>query len=110
MEESGKIPMTAVDRIADGNGLQMMKAAIPYLPSFLQRSLSVYIKMMEMNNVITYYNNPIHACCAPSDASDPETLLNDLRNYGNDSQRQSLDQILNLMHTLKMYQEYKDLF
>lgn len=110
MEESGKIPMTAVDRIADGNGLQMMKAAIPYLPSSLQRSLSVYIKMMEMNNVITYYNNPIHACSAPSDASDPEALLNDLRNYGNDSQRQSLDQILNLMHTLKMYQEYKDLF
>lgn len=109
MEESGKIPMTAVDRIADGNGLQMIKAAIPYMPPALQRSLSVYIKMMEMNNVISYYNNPVHACSSPSDISDPETLLNDLRNYGNNSQRQSLDQILNLLHTLKMYQEYKDL-
>ncbi len=109
MEETGKIPMTAVDRIADGNGLQMIKAAIPYFPAALQRSLSVYIKMMEMNNVISYYSNPVHACSAPSDAPDAEALLNDLRNYGNDTQRQSLDQILNFVHTLKMYQEYKEI-
>ena len=39
MEESSKTPLTAVDRIADGEGLQMMKAAIPYLPGNLQKSL-----------------------------------------------------------------------
>lgn len=110
MDESAKIPMTAVDRIADGNGLQMMKAAVPYLPSTLQRSISLYIKIMEMNNVLSYYSNPVHACSVSADAPDPEEVLNDLRNYSTDTQRQSLDQALNLIHTLKMYQEYKDLF
>ncbi|MDO4344138.1 MAG: hypothetical protein Q4C50_04975 [Eubacteriales bacterium] len=105
MEESSKTPLTAVDRIADGNGLQMMKAAIPYLPLAMQKSFSVYVKIMEVSNVLSYYNQPVRACSAPSEETNAEDILNDIRSYCNDTQRQSLDQALHLINTLKMYQE-----
>lgn len=109
MDESGKLPLTAVDRIADGNGLQMMKAAIPYLPGSIQKSLSLYVKLAELQNVISYYQHSVSACSPSTEPHTAEEILTDLRNYGTDSQRQSLDQTLNLLNTLKMYQDYKDL-
>ncbi|SDF07134.1 hypothetical protein [Marvinbryantia formatexigens] len=105
MEENAKAPLTAVDRIADGKGLQMAKAAIPYLPASMQKAFSVYIKMMEVSNLLSYYSNPVHACSAPS--ASPEEILNDILPYCNDAQRQSVDQAVNLMTTLKMYQEFQ---
>ena len=59
MEDASKTPLTVVDRIADGEGLQMAKAAIPYLPGSIQKAFSVYIKMMEVSNILSYYNNPL---------------------------------------------------
>ena len=107
MDESPKTPLTAVDRIADGDGLQMLKATIPYLPGSMQKSFSLYVKVMEVNNLLSYYNNPVHACSAQS--ANPDEILNDIRAYCTDTQRQSLDQAVNLMNTLRMYQELQKL-
>lgn len=103
MEESAKNPLTAVDRIADGDGLQMIKAAIPYLPGAMQKSFSIYVKAMEVNNLLSYYNNPVHACSAQ--AAEPDEILEDIRAYCTDAQRHSLDQAVNLITALKLYQE-----
>lgn len=109
MEDSDRIPLTAVDRIADGNGLQMIKAAIPYFPAKLQKTFSLYIKCMEINNMLTYYNSPLSACSDHGEHENPEEILNELRSYATDEQRQTMDRALNLFQTLKMYQECKDL-
>ena len=103
MEESAKTTLTAVDRIADGDGLQVLKAAIPYLPQTVQKPFSVYVKAMEVHNLLSYYNNPVHACSAPD--TEPDAMLQDIRAYCTDAQRQSLDQTLNLINALKLYQE-----
>lgn len=103
MEESAKPSLTAVDRIADGDGLQMLKAAIPYLPGAAQKPFSVYVKVMEVNNLLSYYNNPVHTCSAP--VTEPDEMIRDIRAYCTDAQRRSLDQALNLVNTVKMYQE-----
>lgn len=105
MDEPTQTPLTAVDRIADGGNLQMMKAAIPYLPPAIQKGMSFYAKLLEIQNLMSYYNQPVRACSADTSSADSEEILNDLRTYCNDSQRQSLDQALNLINTLKMYQE-----
>lgn len=109
MEDSERISLTAVDRIADGNGLQMIKAAIPYFPARLQKTLSLYIKCMEINNMLTYYNSPLSVCSDHGEHEDPEEILNELRSYATTEQRQTMDRALNLFQTLKMYQECKDL-
>lgn len=103
MEESSKTPLTAVDRIADGNGLQMMKAAIPYLPGAMQKSFSIFVKIREMNNLLSYYNSPVRVCSA--ETANAEEILEDIRPYCTEEQRQTLDQAVNLMNTIKIYQE-----
>ena len=103
MDESVKIPLTAVDRIADGDGLQMMKATIPYLPPAMQKAFSVYVKTLEMRNLLSYYEHPLHAC--DSEPADTEEMLQDIRPYCTDAQRQMLDQACSFFSTLKMYQE-----
>ena len=110
MDETSKIHLTAVDRIADGNGLQMMKAAIPYLPSAIQRSLSLYAKFLEIQNLLSYYNNQVSVCSSSGRNISPDELLSELRNYATEEQRQTMEQTLGILNTLKMYQEYKDLF
>ncbi|MDO5541262.1 MAG: hypothetical protein Q4F83_14565 [Eubacteriales bacterium] len=109
MEESENIKRTAIDRIADGNGLQMMKAAIPYMPSAIQKSFSIYVKMLEMQNILSYYNHPIHACAVPEENTSPSEMINDIRTFCTQSQCQTLDQALNLINTLKLYQEIQNM-
>lgn len=109
MEESETIKRTAIDRIADGNGLQMMKAAIPYMPSTFQKSFSIYVKMLEMQNILSYYNQPVHACAAPEENTSPSEMINDIRTFCTQSQCQTLDQALNLINTLKLYQEIQNI-
>lgn len=108
MEETERTPLTAVDRIANGDGLQMMKAAVPYLPAGAQKSFSLYIKLMELGNLLSYYRDPVHACSAPGSAS-AEEILSDIRPYCNDAQRQSLDQAASLVSSLKLYQELQSM-
>lgn len=103
MDETRNTPLTAVDRIADGDGLQMMKAAVPYLPGAMQKAFSIYIKMMEVSNLLSYYNNPVHACSIPN--ADAEEALSDIRPYCTENQRQTLDQAISLLNTVKIYQE-----
>ncbi len=105
MENSTPTPQTAVDRIADGGSLQMMKAAIPYLPPALQKGMSLYAKLLELQNLMSYYNQPVRACSAETSSANSEEILNDIRTYCSDTQRQSIDQALDFIHTLKMYQE-----
>lgn len=99
--------LTAIDRIADGDGLQMMKAAIPYFPGTLQKFFSIYVKMMEMNNLISYFDHPVRACSAS--AADTDEILQDIRPYCTESQKRSLDQAAGLLNTIKMYQEFQKL-
>lgn len=107
MDEAVSTPLTAIDRIADGEGLQMMKAAIPYLPGALQKTFSLYVKVLEMNNLLSYYNRPVHACGVQG--TDADEILSDIRPYCTDSQLKSLDQAVGLINTLKMYQEIQKL-
>jgi len=109
MEESPNVKRTAIDRIADGSGLQMMKAAIPYMPSAVQKSFSIYVKMLEMQNILSYYNQPVHACGISEENVQPSDILNDIRDFCTQSQCQMLDQAANLLNTMKLYQEIQNM-
>ncbi len=108
MENNQEHSIPAIDQIANGETLQMYKAVIPYLPKSMQKNLILMIKIMEMNNLLSFYNSPISACAAP-EAHSPEEILSQLRCYGNESQNQQIDQILNLVTALKLYQTCQDL-
>ena len=99
METNQEHDIPAVDQIANGENLQMYKAVFPYLPKNIQKNLMLMIKMMEMNNLLSFYNSPMSACAVP-EAHSPEDLLSQLMRYGNDAQNQKIDQMLNLITAL----------
>ncbi len=49
---------TELDRISNQNHLQLIKALIPHLPASNRKRFSVLIKIIEMQNVIRFYNSP----------------------------------------------------
>ena len=108
MEQNQEHDIPAVDQIANGENLQMYKAVIPYLPKSVQKNLMLMIKMMEMNNLLSFYNSPMSVCAVP-EAHSPEEFLSQLRCYGSETQNQQIDQILNLVTALKLYQACQDL-
>lgn len=109
MEANTDITIPAVDQIANGDHLQMYKAVIPYLPKQLQKNCMIFIKLMEMNNLMSFYNSPMTACAAPQEAATPEKILSELRQYGNETQNQQIDSLLNIFSALKFYQNYQEL-
>lgn len=110
MNEEHSTQRTAIDQIADGDGLQMYKAAVPYLPVQMQKYFSLFIKFQEMQNLLSFFQAPVHASSVNSEMpTNPEDILEELCSYGNAEQKAAIEQALSLMNTLKMYQNYKDL-
>ena len=107
MEPNQEHDIPAVDQIANGENLQMYKAMILYFPKNMQRTLALLIKMVEMNHLLSFYNSPMSACAMP-ETHNPEEILSQLRQYGNDRQNQQIDQISNLITMLKLYQTYNE--
>ena len=48
--------LTALDQIANQNHLLLIKAAIPYIAPGSQKIFSILIKMVELQNVLKFYN------------------------------------------------------
>ncbi|MCD7764934.1 MAG: hypothetical protein LUH53_00230, partial [Lachnospiraceae bacterium] len=72
---------TELDRIANQNHLQLLKALIPHLPASSQKRFSILIKIMEVQNVIRFYSSPPPESSASSDPPDLLDVLADVRCY-----------------------------
>ena len=49
--------LTPIDEIANQNHLQLIKAAVAFLPPPSQRSLSLLIKLLELRNLSAFFRN-----------------------------------------------------
>lgn len=105
--------MTALDAIAtEGEHIQMIKAAIPYIQSERQSSLSIYLKYLELRNTITFFHNSnksdMQACSLSAEESSPLDMLNDIKNYCNEEEQDSINNIIQAFQGYQMYQTYKE--
>ena len=98
--------LTAIDQIANRNHLQMFKAAIPYLPKENQKFFSFYIKFLELQNVMSFFSaqpGRLQSCSAAEEGIHLSDMLNDIRNYCDENEKQMIDQISNLMTTMELF-------
>lgn len=98
--------LTAIDQIANRNHLQMFKAAIPYLPRENQRFFSFYVKFLELQNVISFFSaqqGSLHSCAAGGEGTNLSEMLNDIRTFCDDKEKNMIDQISNLMTTMELF-------
>ena len=98
--------LTALDQIANQNHLQMIKAMLPYLPANRQKTLSLVIKFQELQNVAQYFRRSpmqLKSCSSDHTPVHLPDMLNDIRNYCDENEKNMIDQISNLFSTIELY-------
>ncbi len=97
---------TAIDQVANQHHLQLIKAALPYFSTNTQASLSVCIKLMELRNILTYYqrhDSCVQACGSEDAAPSMTEILEDIRNYCEGDDQTLIDQMLQMFQMLELY-------
>lgn len=111
MEEE-TYPLTEIDQIANGRELLMLKAMLPYLPYGGSPTFAVLIKLMEIQNIRSYYQNrPQAELCAMSAANFSMTdMLQNMIRFCPKEQREMFRQFHNVMEMAQMFGTMQDMF
>ena len=108
MNEEHTSPMTPLDQMLAQDSLQMLKAAVPYFPAGAQRIFALYAKMMELSHTICHVfrrtGRADDDVRSSPGSSQPLDILQQLRTYAGDSQKETIDQILFAFHALEILQ------
>lgn len=107
MNEEHISPMTPLDQMLSRDSIQMLKAAVPYFPAGAQRIFAIYSKVMELSYTISMFSDEPAELTMMSErpgASQPLEILQQLRTYAGDSQKETIDQILFAFHALEILQ------
>lgn len=103
--------MTPLDQMVCQDHLQMLKAAIPYLPRNNQKFLSIYAKLMELSHTVSYYQQPQPeiAKMEASPSVQPMEMLQELRKYMSGPTKSKIDQLLFACNTIQLMQMYQEI-
>ena len=96
MNEDRIAPMTPLDQMLAQDSLQMLKAAVPYFPADVQRVFALYAKMMELSHTIAMFSGgpaELMMMSEESGTSQPLDILQQLRTYAGESQKEMIDQM-----------------
>ena len=120
MGENNTDKILAFDTLFTTNTIQMLKVLITYLPPSTLKSFAVYIKLMELQYTLSFFQNHPDAslCGLPHEnASDTGKLFEEIIPFCDSSQKEKFIQIKNMMQTfenmqemMQMMQMMKDLF
>lgn len=92
--------------------IQLMKAAIPYFNIEEQKLIHIFIQVQELTNTLALFHSKsnIQMCAAEHKEVSLVEMLSDLKEYCYDSEKETIDMILNFMNIFEMYNTYNDLF
>lgn len=105
MDETITDKMTPFDRIISSKELQMMKLIIPYTPPANQHMLAVYVKFLELKRTMTMFRQThqnIHTQTFEKTISSPLDIIDEIRPYLSETERNSIDSILNVFNMMQM--------
>lgn len=98
MEEWNINQMTPFDQHVSTQPLQLMKLLIPYLPPKIQRVFAIYIKFLEFQYTLSFFQS-FH-----KKAHSTQDMIQDLKPYLPSSAAESLDNFLNLLSMMEVFQ------
>lgn len=114
MAEDNQKSMTILDEMISDDGLQILKAALPYLAPSGQRLLSVFAKFSELQKTMTLFqNNSADMTIMSQEEYTPQPLemLADIRQYATPRTKDTIDNLINtfsMMQLIQMYQNNND--
>lgn len=111
MSEEQYSPVTPLDAAISQDSLQILKAAVPYMPGQARRLLSIYAKIMELSNTVALFNHPqpeLSMMSSTVRSTQPADILSDIRQYAGGAARDNLDQLLFILNTIQLVQMYQE--
>ncbi|MBO5278540.1 MAG: hypothetical protein J6B06_03490 [Lachnospiraceae bacterium] len=106
--------LTDFDNLICDPHLQMLKAAIPYIPASGQQVLSLYVKSLELSNTMKLLQRKetqsVGICSVSENKKNTTEMLNAIKKYCSDSEREMLDLFMNFFSAFRMYHSYRELF
>lgn len=103
--------MTPLDAMVSQDSLQVLKAAIPYMSGKSQQLFSVYAKMMELTNTISFFRSPQPELAMMSEKPEslqPADMLSDIRKFAQGPMKDQIDQLLFALNTIQLIQMYQE--
>ena len=109
MSDKGQDKVIAFDTLFTTNHIQMMKIFMPYLDLSMQKNIAIYVKMMELQYTIQFFQKNPSVPPLPlqnEKSNDTSAILNSMLPYCNPDERAKIENISNM---LKTYQQYKEM-
>ncbi|MBO5070452.1 MAG: hypothetical protein J6C37_08835 [Roseburia sp.] len=101
------IPNTSFDDMTRTRNIQMLKTIIPYMQEAQKKQFAILIKYMELENTIQVFSqeDKVMAMCSAGDkGNNTLSLLNDLRQFFNEKDQESLDMLINMLSMMETYE------
>lgn len=104
----------AFDTIFTNNHIKIMKILLSYLDSPMQKMLAVYIKFLELQYTLTYFEK--HTCAYPDCHSASErkldigALCSEILPYCAPEERKIIEQIKQILDAVDMYRQFGQTF
>ncbi len=106
--------LTEFDSLICDPHLQMIKAAIPYISASGQQILSLYVKSLELSKTMKLLqreeSQSVGICSISENKRNPTEMLNAIKKYCTDSERDMLELFMNFFSAFRMYHSYQELF
>lgn len=109
MEDFDSKILTNFDALLQNKQLQIIKAAIPYMQPLTQKPLSVYVKMIELNNTLNLFekeNADLNICSGENAEDNISNMLNDIKCFCDEKEKENIEFILNFFSTIQIYRTY----
>ncbi len=110
MSEQQTPNMTPVDALVCDDGLQAMKACIPFMNPREQSLLLAFTKFLEFRRSIRLIQEDsgrLEACSIEPALRTPVHMLNHIKSYCTESQRHVIESMLNCFQMLQLYQMFQ---
>ena len=98
MENLEGVSMTELDALVSDNKMQMLKAALPYISATQQQVLSIYVKVLELNNTIQLVHKEesrkVGICSVSEQKRNTTEMLNTIKRYCTDAEKEMIDLLM----------------
>ena len=100
-------PLTPFDYMTQTRELQMLKTILPYMRESQKKQFAILIKYMELQNTIQVFSQEdkvLSMCSVDQESNTMLAMLNDIRQFCNSKEQETLDMLSNMFSMLETYE------
>lgn len=94
-----------LDEMVEEDSVQILKAALPYLPASNQSFVSIFAKFLELQNTIRLFRQnkgEVQICAQTNEQSDPLEMLTACSKVCHGAAKERIDHLINALLMIQM--------